>query len=464
MSTESIRIFAVVMCLGATSCVGGVADDVPTSDGGSDIDASPGEQDAGPQAQGCDRNVQIPLGADRPLDIMSADRLASVAARMPCVTDPYLRGILESADTMWYDKHSIVPGYQDSFGDNVIAPIGMRPNTIRSSLIDTAVPGGHSWIFVDRGVFHFPFGRPAGATENDAAVVDFWQLPRSGDDLLPVVWWMRQPSNLTHRIEWLFPVGTIFGEMLFIVGDDGQWYPFEIRTRTRVVDGWDVDLYRPFPSATDLADALEDKRADNGAWASSDDITALIAHLRDDETLAPAQLGATHFDGSFPTISGAEDELPGLSDPGIVRELLFEQPFRSARDRAWKSSGQLISYAPTTSSSSSIVPRGYNAGFLDVSEDTCDRCHKDAGRPFRDYYPDIIAYGELWGGDETFSWHPFETSAFVASDGSVVDFNYDNRELRDDFVGAGLLVPYDDTAHPDSLYRQIQRSWTNFAY
>ena len=81
-----------------------------------------------------------------------------------------------------------------------------------------------------------------------------------------------------------------------------------------------------------------------------------------------------------------------------------------------------------------------------------------------DYYSNIMAYGELWGQDETFSWHPFETSAFVNSSGAVVSFNDDNRKMREDFLEAGLVAPFSSAAHSDADYRIIKREWTDYAY
>jgi len=103
--------------------------------------------------------------------------------------------------------------------------------------------------------------------------------------------------------------------------------------------------------------------------------------------------------------------------------------------------------------------------FLEVNEETCGRCHRDAGRPFRDWYDNILAYGELWGMDEAFTWHPFATERFVdTSSGRVREFNYDNREMRSDFVRGRVLVPYEPSRHPATRYDEIPRDWKGFSY
>lgn len=405
--------------------------------------------------------IAIDPDADRPLELMPRDRLAQFAQRMPVLADCAVRDLIESPDTVFYDRLSIIPGYQDSFGDNVVAPIGMRPNTIRSSLIDTAVPGGHAQIFAEPGIFHFPFGRD-GAISDTTFIVDFWNIPRDQSGaLLPVVYWSREPSELTHRIEWMFPAGTVLGEIIFIADPAGQWVPFEIRTRRRLRDSWTVDVLRPFPTAADLGAALEARR---DQWASPAAAEALLAHLADGATLVPASLGATHFDGAFPTVELAADRLPDLADQALVTALLLETPYRSARGEVWRSSGALHTYAATTSAAYHVVPAGYDGGFLAVDDQSCNRCHENAGRPLGHYYDNITAYGELWGGDNVFSWHPFDPSFFVDESGDVVNFNYDNRRMRPEMVEAQVLAPYDPALHPAELYSVIPGDWKDYAY
>jgi hypothetical protein len=456
-------LFAAVLL---AACQGTIAssDDDDDTGGSTDAAVDPtgdagGSDDAGPPV---DTSVDLPLGAVRPVDIMPLDRLGMVASRLPQVGDPALKAILESSDTMWYDRYSIIPGYQDSYGDNINFPVGMRPNTIDPGLI--AVAGGHDFIFEKVGLFHFPFGNPAGA-KNDAFVVDFWHVPRQAGALLPVVWWKRQPTSWHRRIEWMFPRDTVLGEVLFKVADGGEWYPFEIRTRTRRVDGWSVNVFRPFRTAEELAVALEQKRQQQPSWATAADVTALIAHLRNAGTLQASRLAATHFEGTFPAMDGATDSLPGLADATILQQLLMETPFRSAKGFVWKQSGALKTYAATTDAAFSIVPRGYNAGFLSVDDETCGRCHRDAARPFRDFYPSIMLYGELWGEDESFSWHPFDNASFVDDAGSVVGFGPpDNRVFRQDFEDSGLFTPYDPGTHADATYRKIPAPWRDYVY
>jgi hypothetical protein len=460
--TRATTTVFVLLTLGA--CAGDAVDagDMSGGDdtGGGSDDGTGSGSDVGEDP--CATPVNLPV-TGRVLDLMPQSRLTEIAARVPCIAPGSLRDVFESMRTFWYDKKSLAPGYQDSFGDNVVAPIGMRPNTIDPDLINTAVAGGHQQIFSEVGVFHFPFGHPIGDVTN-VEVVDFWQPPQANGTVLPVVQWKRDPNEYTHRIEWMFPAGTVFGELIFQV-EGGVKYPFEIRTRTRTLDGWTVDAYRPFPSATDFADAIEARRSARAEWAHSTVLDTLVTQLRSGG-LSAFHVAGTHFPGAFVARESGMDTLPALSgtDAELVHELLMTTPFQSARGTYWKTTSGMKAWAAGAAGSGTIVPKGYNAAAIEVDDNSCSSCHRDAGRPFKTWYDNILAYGELWGNDEIFTWHPFTLAKFVDGNGEVVNFNYDNREIRPDFISAGLIAPYSATTHPSTLYKRIVRDWTDFSY
>src|SRR5690349_21202855 len=99
-----VALFAACAgCAGdVTGGSGGGGDGGGPGPGGGDGGGGPGPgADAGGIPE--DTSVQIPLDPGiRPVDILPADRLAHVAARMPQVGDAWLKAILESPDTMWY--------------------------------------------------------------------------------------------------------------------------------------------------------------------------------------------------------------------------------------------------------------------------------------------------------------------------------------------------------------------------
>jgi hypothetical protein len=143
---------------------------------------------------------------------------------------------------------------------------------------------------------------------------------------------------------------------------------------------------------------------------------------------------------------------------------MMTTPFSSARGVPWKSEGTRYAWAAAASGAGEVVPKDYNAAAIEVNEDSCSSCHRDAGRPFKTWYDNILAYGELWGDDEIFTWHPFTLAKFVDGNGAVVDFNYDNREIRPDFIAADLITAYSPMNHPATFYKRIVRDWTDFAY
>lgn len=383
------------------------------------------------------------------IDIMPPAKAAQYKALLPSVWDEELHTILHNSETMWYDAESIVPSYQDSQGD----PEGNRPNTIDPVLIDLAVPGGWASLFSETGKFNFPFRSGGADLSSNLVKINFWSVPKINGGQLPVVYWKLNFS----RWRWIFPLATVIGEVLLERFPDGDLRVFEIRTRKREITGWHNTVLRPFLTANILADAIKSARPQ---WEQSPSLKALVAHLLNENTLTARTLKSEHFGISFQTQSGYLDILPDFGDPQLVKDLLKETPFQSVGSILWKSNGTQVTFAASTLSSYSIVPKQYDAGMLQVDDVSCRRCHKDGGRQIGDYYDDLIAYGELWGEDEIFSWHPFETKMFVNAQGEVQNFNDDNRRLRPDFASAGLVVTYNPSLHPSSLYKEIPRDWT----
>jgi hypothetical protein len=383
------------------------------------------------------------------VDIMPPARSATFKALLPRLEDLEMQFVINDPATMWYDSISMIPGYQDSMGD----PEGFRPNTIQPFLIDAAVPGGSQRLFANRGRFNFPFGTGGADLSDNMVKVNFWAPPRgAGNRVLPVAYWRLSFS----RWRWLFPVGTVIGEVLLVKFPDGDMRIFEIRTRKRQQSGWVNQVFRPFLKATDLAEAVKEKRPE---WHSIASLRNVISHLENNNNLVPRTLATQHYSGAFEQVNGFYDSLPDFGDPTLVKSLLKDAGFRSAAGTSWKTNGSRSTNGATTSANYSIVPKNYDGGVFPIDDVFCRRCHQDAGRQIGNFHDDLVAYGELWGEDETFSWHPYENSAFVRANGDVESFNNDNRRLRRDFVDAGLVEVLDRSRHPDSLYKELPRDW-----
>jgi hypothetical protein len=380
------------------------------------------------------------------MDFMAPERLRPLKEALPRVADDDVQAIMNHADTMWYDEQSMVFLYQDS----VETVTGGRANCVGREVGERNrgnVIGKLLTYFGPDYRFKFPFRKAAGTDDvTNAAVINFWHPPRDqAGRVLPVKWWKASARGRWH---WVFPVGTVFGEVLYQKGPQDRWYVFEIRTRERYIDGWKVDLFRPFKTAESLARAIERRRPN---WRQSSDLTRYVQHLRNVNSLVAHQMVSEAYGPVFPPVNGALDPLPALADTELLVDLLTTTPFVSTEGAIWKENANLETYAPSATSDFNIVPGGYKMGMIPVNEVSCNRCHSETGRYLKDLDFDIQLYGEVWGEDRLFTWHLFETNrqifdTFDDADGS--------RKVNPRMVQAGLLLNQRPAAG-DPLYKQL---------
>ncbi len=372
------------------------------------------------------------------VQFISKEKLQPFLNSLPQVMDSEIDLILRSPSTMWYDNESMIPVYQDS-----VTPIlGVRANSIGRTL---AVQGER--IFGTDGHFYFPFIPPGlmGGVSN-LYVLKFWAPPRKNNITLPTALW----TDETTRWRWIFPKDTFFGELMFLKSPHGEWIPFEIRTRKRELKGWNSNVYRPFDTAEKLAETIKTKRPN---WMNNPALYNLIRFLSNTQTLEPMRLEAPEYlTKTWTPIDGAMDYIPSFGDPNLVTELLKTIPFVSCEGKVWKENGQLKSYAASTRSDFSIVPRNFQAGLFPVTQESCNRCHDQVGRQIGEFNFDTLLYGEVWGEDYIFSWHPFDSS------GNFYGAYHKNRILNSQIKAAGLVEPYQpDTLHSENTYKELPR-------
>ncbi len=388
--------------------------------------------------------ADAPASAPAPL-LLGQSQLGLYKAALPKVAYPALQRILDDSSTFWYDDQSMVPSYQDSVGDNSGTPIGARANATAKGII---VPEGKKF-FDDKGHWSFPFGHTAG-TDNSSNVVvaNFLSLP-AGDagQTLPIAFSTIDDNNARgglglHKWTWIYPKGTVVGEAIFIKDANGKLLPTEIRIRTRYLSGWATNAFRPFPEAQDLARAVKAARPN---WESNGQLKTLVGGLESDKALTPKNLTSTAFKGTF-SQQGAVDELPEFGDDDLVRELLTKTVFASAYDKVWKQSGGLTTFAPTTKALLSIVPANNFSGVIGVNEESCSRCHSQAGRALETFEPQTALYGDIWGEDEIFSFHPYDPARYGT-------FNNENRRVRP--LLKDMVVPYNSSKHSADLYKAL---------
>jgi hypothetical protein len=368
--------------------------------------------------------------------------LAKLLQHLPRVSDKKIDGVLHSPDTMWYDESSLVFSYQDSFGN----PQGLRANRVG---YDVGSNNSNADIklltkYFKHGKFRFPFSVAAGSDFDETIyVMNFWAPPKSQGKAIPVAWW----KNQSHW-NWVFPVGTTIGEVLFMKSPDDQWLVFEVRSRVRAIDQWQTNVFRPFASATDMATEIKKQRPN---WSKTD-LSKLVSHLLDQESLVAATLDTTPYDEIVLPIDGHFDSLPHTTDASLMKSFLTTRVFSSVMGKTWKKNGDKRTFAATTQSNFSIVPKNYIGGLLETSEKACANCHVQTGRPVGQLDGRIVLYGEIWGEDRVFTWHPFEvgSEAFGTFD--------ESRRVNPRLQNAGLLVQKKPGAQ-DPLYRELPRPY-----
>ncbi len=357
------------------------------------------------------------------LDFIDPAELRPLLQHLPAVADPVVKAALFDDQTMWYDEGSLGYVYQDSFG----SPKGLRMNRVGYDTgIRNTVPDIRLLTkYFEEGRFRFPFGIFSGHHDSGVYSLSFWNAPSDSSGVLPVRYW----KNNSHY-EWVFPNGTVVGEVLFLRAPDGEWLPFEIRARVRQATEWASTVWRPYTTAAELAAVIKAKRPN---WQTTD-LNALVMHLLDQTTLKPHTLDTGIYAQVEPSFVGALDILPGTTDTALIKALLQVPEYGNANGKSWKANGSLKTFAASTSADFHIVPKGYEGGMLEVSNQACARCHQHVSRPLKDLDGRIVLYGEIWGEDQVFTWHPFEidSAAYATSDG--------NRRLNRRMVTAGLVI------------------------
>lgn len=380
--------------------------------------------------------------------IMDAAKIAKIKAALPKVAFAALQTMLESPATLWYDKESMPGTYQDSVGDVGYTPVGARLNSEGKGLI---VPEGKKLFSDDGQSWAYPFGHTAGLENTDnAVIVNFLNLPTGTDGKpLPVVYsTVDDPSGRgglgLHQWTWMYPRGATVGEMIFIKDSSGALFPSELRIRTRYLDGWATNSFRPFPTAASLAAAIKAARPE---WSAKSNLKTVVDHLESDGNLVSRSVSSPAFNNVFKATGGI-DTIPDFGDDALVKELLTKTTFTSAYGEAWKTSGSLKSYAASTKAAFSIVPRNNTAGLIEVTDESCARCHEKAGDSLNNYADAVDLYGDLWGEDRVFSFHPYDPK--YARGAPQVETRFVRPAFKD-----GIVVRYEKGRHPSDLYKKL---------
>lgn len=353
-----------------------------------------------------------------PIDLMPKERVAVIKSILPAVECRLTEAALNSEVTIWYDDESLPASYQD-----MIPPVtGLR--TAFSPLAPDEIFTG--------GRFRYPWGHTAGTDRcNNCETIKFLTLPVVDEYVLPIVWWR---DGLEYR--WVFPRGTVAGEVLFQRNSIGGPYVFEIRTRTKKYDQWDVDVFRPFPRADHFAKAVADKPG--LVKFASDTTTAKGPFVLRDNFGVQAQTGYV-------------DVLPNLEED-LVERLLTETKFKSCHGEHWKAVDNQVCHCPTSNQEFNIVPGNYDAGMLEVSDKSCARCHETTSAAIGTFDGARVLYGRIWGSDSNFSFsilNPSQAQADAQYAGPAVD-------LHPAMIQSNLIKPFDANVHLEEFYHRTE--------
>ena len=374
-----------------------------------------------------------------PVRLMSTGRETLFRRAIPRVDNPQMTSVLNDPELILYTHEEMPGAYQ--FWDGLLPGVHAVSYNISA---EPKEPYGN-------GNREFPWGSPAGTHRTgNVSSFRFVRLPRDVEGrVLPVVWYRdRLDGDRSAGYAWTFPVGTVFGEVLAMRGPDGRDYTFELRTRTRVYGAWEVDVFRPFPTAESLSARIKELRP---GWNKQPKLAQFAAHLD-----APHKLQVKTLADRIPrqrvfVETMGVDNLPPIDDDRLVAELLSGATFRSAAGEVWSGTAGATTSAPTTSARFHIVPAAYDAGFISVDSKSCQRCHDSVNRSVDDFDNVRDWYGRIRGSDGIFSFHPFSLDC-ISHDGSPMTVR-----MRKEFEQAGILAQYDPKSPPERSLSAVDR-------
>jgi len=390
------------------------------------------------------------LSASEP-SLMDRSQNEAYRKALPSTKDERLLSIISDKHLMFYTDNEIPKAHQDWEG-SLQGILDSRGNVSANR----TEPFGN-------GNKEFPWGAPAGThLSNGVTSIRFLLLPRDEHgSIYPVVYYQIPKISYGKRTlpdgtnisaderfyregwAWTFPKGTIVGEVLMISDSRGNRHVFEIRTRSRSIDRWAVNVYRPFPTANDLLIAV--KKLDN--WEKNAKLRNLVTHLEGSLSSDHYTLADTQPDKSVFKQIRQQDFLPAI-DEDVAITLLHKTPFSSSLDVVWRGDGEYAPHAPTTEADFHIVPKRYAAGFINVTTNSCMQCHKETNQHVHEFDIRRDWYGRIRGSDGIFSFHPFDHGCITQSGGQPVSFN---KKMID----AGIIAPFDPSKHSNAVYQRI---------
>ncbi|NBX68271.1 MAG: hypothetical protein EBR01_04825 [Proteobacteria bacterium] len=395
-----------------------------TPNGDDDTDGGNDSQNPRPQATSAKNSIQL----------LPQNKLNFYRSILPKVENPDLEAVLKDPNTIFFDKSSMVPGYQDPS----LPVSGVR--TTEEGFRGAGFAAGATQLYLNqqghlRG-FHKGVGLEGSGNTN---TFHFLNLPKDANGNLQKIKVFKRiiPPDETPVYDWVFPKGTVSGEIVYNTDSAGKPQVLEIRTRTKDRDqgAWAPDIVKPFPTASSLSERLTEVAQTNPALKAEAEV--LQRHLRNPARLQPLELKRDGFQkGNFES-RGGTDVLPNMSETMV--KALLATPFKSSLGTEWDNNGRVTAFAPTSNQPNGIVSQHGRSGAIRVDRESCNKCHEDSNKPiykfFNENHPmfnsSIRAYGNLPGSDRNLRFTIFDQNYFrrFGNDGQG-----DNRVIRRDLL------------------------------
>ncbi len=372
--------------------------------------------------------------------LMSDERTEQWRRFIPRVDDPKVQAVLDDPALIIYTDNEMPRAYQKWSG-------GL--NGIHSPYYNIS---GGDFLRIGNGNIEFPWGKPVGTHVVPRGHVKAFKavyFPENGSGGRKPMVLFRLAFRNDDRpgYSWLYPVGTVFFEILTHKDSHGISRTFELRVREREQDGWRTDAFRPFATSENMANYLKTV----SEWQEYRNVSAMINHLEDTrpmrvESRRDRQRHRVAFRGK-----AGMDFLPQL-DKNIVDHILETRIFESCSGSVWKidTNGNEC-YAPTIRQGDAynIVPQKYEACFVEVSRASCMQCHTDTNVPVREFDRPRDWYGRIRGSDGILSFHPFDRSS-ISGNGASRRIHLNSR-----LTNAGLVETWNSNKHNRGDYHRL---------
>lgn len=329
--------------------------------------------------------AQVPQKPDRldyPLD------LKTLGLVLPKVDDPELNEILQSPDTIFYKLPQV---WQHYIPSSRIEYNNLTLGTKSYSNTDSVwglYYSSHNSDFNANPLFPWETTVGLNSSHKDGdksyRTVDFLSLPKVNGKKMPVLYVNELPGK------WIFPPGTMVGEIIYVVHDN-QRYVQEIRTRRKSKDStdWEPHAHRPIVSREEFIRLI------------GKDYTPAYKYMffrnpQEDEVFK---------------MDGLVERLPPLSESKV--KSLLSRPFKRVTD-----------WSPASDQDFHILPKNYCFSLLQsIDSITCANCHRQTQISVRNLTPkeplvinNFEKVGNIRGSDTVFTWHPFSEESIRSSD------------------------------------------------